>query len=324
MKIFKIIVINILFLFLVLGISDYLLYKKVCKEYYEYFPKEVTLQSPPQYLRYYLDNYTSSTLQYLKNKDNADFFRPIVYDNLTEPHKPPILVFGCSFAFGGELEDNQTFSYKLQKLTNRITYNYAICACGIQHMLYILKNPKLFKRVKEKPEYAIYIYINDHQRRLHGDPWIIENNGIYVQYRLKGEKLQLQNEILPSFFYRTFIVRKILQIQNEKYYGKFSEIEQLNNDYLLALKLFSESKNILSERYPGIKFVILKYSNQQYFSPEHPNLWNALEKEGFIIIETKDLIGREFTQEDTVADKFHPNEHAWDLVVPKLVEQLGL
>ncbi len=311
MRILKIITINIFFLALVFIVCDYLLYKKACKDYYEHFPEEVTkLSAPPKYKSYYLNKYTSSTIQYFKKQKDADkIFRPVIKDDITKPTKPPLLIFGFSFAFGGGLENNQTFSYKLQKLTNRISYNYAVSAYGIQHMLYIIKNKSFFDKVEGKPEYAIYVYINDHQRRLYGDPWIIENNGLYVQYRLNGDKLELRDEILPSFLYKTFIVRKILEIQNKLYYNKFSEEELLNNSYL---------------RYPGIKFVILKYSDQQYFSPEHPNLWKALEREGFIIIDTKDLIGREFTQEDTIADKFHPNESAWDLVVPKLVEKLGL
>ena len=53
-------------------------------------------------------------------------------------------------------------------------------------------------------------------------------------------------------------------------------------------------------------------------------MWDVLEKEGFIIVDSKDLIGRIYTKEDTAEDNFHPNAQAWEELIPPLVKKLKL
>ncbi len=55
-------------------------------------------------------------------------------------------------------------------------------------------------------------------------------------------------------------------------------------------------------------------------------MWNDLEKEGFIIINSSDLIKRKFrySSEDTADDEYHPSEAAWQLLCPELIKKLKL
>ena len=96
----------------------------------------------------------------------------------------------------------------------------------------------------------------------------------------------------------------------------------------MANELFLQSKKKLEEHYPNIKFVILKYNveNDYELNYETPFMWDFLEKEGFIILDTKDLIGRKFVSnsKDTVKDGYHPSEYAWDLIIPPLIKKLNL
>ena len=70
--------------------------------------------------------------------DDVFLNKKIDYINVT-PRKPdnenfknpPILLFGCSFAYGEYLAQNQTFSYKLSKLLNSPVYNRAIPGFGV-------------------------------------------------------------------------------------------------------------------------------------------------------------------------------------------------
>ena len=78
----------------------------------------------------------------------------------------PVILFGCSYGWGVELNDNQTFQYKLSELTKRPVYNKSITGWGVQHMLYHLRQKDFYSTVP-KPEYVIYLYITDHISRMH-------------------------------------------------------------------------------------------------------------------------------------------------------------
>lgn len=47
------------------------------------------------------------------------------YKTVGSKNKKPVVIFGCSFAYGEYLNDNQTFGYKLSKQTGRTVYNFA-------------------------------------------------------------------------------------------------------------------------------------------------------------------------------------------------------
>ena len=49
-----------------------------------------------------------------------------------------------------------------------------------------------------------------------------------------------------------------------------------------------------------------------------------LEKEGFIVITYKDLTDEDLTSSEYMSLDFHPTAEAWDLLVPKLKDKLGL
>lgn len=101
--------------------------------------------------------------------------------------------------------------------------------------------------------------------------------------------------------------------------------KEMYDNFALINELFLQSKAELEKRYPGIKTVILKYNyDYGYEISEIPFLFDTLKDEGFIVLDTKDLTGKTFDLSYTVSDKYHPNEAAWDLIVPKLVQKLKL
>jgi hypothetical protein len=84
----------------------------------------------------------------------------------------------------------------------------------------------------------------------------------------------------------------------------------------------------LKEKYPDIKFVILRYQteNDENNLYELPEMWEILKSEGFIILDTEELIGRKFkySSEDTAKDGYHPSAKVWDMLIPKIGEKLNL
>jgi len=71
-------------------------------------------------------------------------------DGLEYKNKTPILIFGCSFAFGQYLNHKKTVSYKLSKLLKRPVYNrsvpgggYSTCIIRVFQVTCIKKQPLL-------------------------------------------------------------------------------------------------------------------------------------------------------------------------------------
>lgn len=322
MKKFLNIIITVLICISIFFIFDYIQYKIIVKKTNE--------QPAYSYLhQLFSPNYYSCMSSILHNKPfeyKLKYYRKNIY-NRRNNAKNPILVFGCSFAFGYLLDDENTFSNKLSKKTKRNVHNMSMCACGIQHMFRLLKDKIFYEYINKNeistPEYAIYIYIPSHLQRIssYTFPSIIGTDGANLLYGIKNSKL-VQKKPIP-FFHKCYTVKKLLSIIDNKNNPKLLEMKYKN--FAIANELFTESKNLLKSHYPNIKFVILRYNydlaDNEY---ELPYMWDILKKEGFIIIDSKDLIGRIYTKKDTVGDNFHPSEKTWDELVPKLIEELKL
>lgn len=323
---FRRIIINILLICLILVSIDYAIYNKYKIAYYRDKDKTfVEIYPFPSYINIYRNGFSPNTIQYLRN--NQYHFRPFNIDKNNT--KGSILIFGCSFAYSYLLEDSQTISYKLSQYTKRNVFNFGMCACGIQHMLYLIQKNfwgLLDNKVnQQQPEYAIFIYIPDHLQRIQYNliPGII-SNGINLQYEIKNSNLEIKQ--YPSLFlYKSFLVKSLYTISDMK---KKDNVKKSQYDnFMLANEIFLESKRLLEEKYPNIKFVILNYQREDDGSHlELPFMWDVLKKEGFIVINTQNLIGRKFKGQsnDTTTDGLHPSEEVWNALVPKLVEKLKL
>lgn len=238
--------------------------------------------------------------------------------------KKPIIFFGCSYAYGYTLKDNQILSYKISKLSKRPVYNRSACGWGIQHMLYQLRRNDFYEEVKE-PEYIIYIYIPDHLSRLF---LFVMNtpssyNDIYLRYEnINGEIKQAKQKNMSFSGFSSLKEYKNMQAKKKE-----RSASDFDNNFNLMKALFMESKNEAKKRYPNAKFVIFKYINQYNDSYTNTTRWNELKKDGFIIFDQKELTGEYLSQDQYVFKPvvdLHPSEKAWDIIAPKLVKKLKL
>lgn len=323
----KIIVLNVLFILIVLVVIDYSLYLKL-KHNYLKDTEHPELFPPISYIENYKADFSQTTLMFQNGKtNNFDYFRPI--SGKEYKNKNSILIFGCSFAYSFGLEDNQTISEKLSQFTKRTIYNFGICACGIQHMyrLITFSNEALFKKITNPPSHVIYIYIPSHIQRLQSNmfPSPLLNNGRNLQYKIENDTLK-ENFSWFDAFSKTFLVKTMYYQKDLAINFYDSNIKDENSK--LAYKLFSESKKKLQEKYPNIKFIILRYEIIDDYDEqmEEPQMWEELKNDGFIILKSSDLIGIKYKyhSEDTNQDGCHPSEYAWDLLIPPLVKELNL
>ena len=326
-NIIKIIILNIILLVIIIFIADYSIYLKFKQDYIKNLDSEsLKLYPPISYIDNYKSNYSPQSYIFQKiNKNNFNYFRNNIYNK--NYNNKSIIFFGCSYTFGAQLSDEETLSNKLAKKLNINVYNFGICASGIQHMLSLLQNNNFYNLIKEEPKYAIYTIIPDHFGRLQKYifPSPMMENGINLQYELKNSKLK-KRYIPLNLFSKSFLVRSIYyQIDTKR--NDFEPSTKKQNN-ILAYYIFSESFKILKKKYPNIKFIILRYETEEDLAEEYENekIWENLKKQGIIIINSSDLIGRKYkyASEDTCEDNYHPSEKAWDLLVPKLIEQIEL
>ena len=138
LNIIKIITVNIIICAILLFVLDYTIYLKFRNSFYSHSSENtLAMYKFPSYIENYIKDFGPPSIQGMKNFDGS-FRKANINSSYT---KPGILIFGCSFAYNYLIDDDdKIMNYKLSKLTKRNVFNFAIGACGIQHMLYIIQN----------------------------------------------------------------------------------------------------------------------------------------------------------------------------------------
>lgn len=242
--------------------------------------------------------------------------------NNIKPDKKSILILGCSFAYGASLEDNETIGYQLSKLTGRTVYNRGIGGFGISEMLYQTKQADFYDSIDVPLEYAFYVFIHDHIRRILLMKYVSD---VYLNY--EEEEGALIEKYPPFGILRCLYSFRILM---EKHiYNKWLNNESRKDELFdLMKRYFEEMRRALQARYPDIKFVIIKYPLLEHNAVskyiESSERWKELEDEGFIIYDISKEFNVNFNDSEYRLPDGHPKANAWEIVSRQLVRDLGL
>jgi hypothetical protein len=250
-----------------------------------------------------------------KNSYNSlikEGFRPV--ENAASLKKP-ILIFGCSYAHGTVLKDNQTFSYKLGEYTKRPIYNRAKCGWGVQHMYYQLNNEDFYKMIP-KPEFIIYVYMDGHMSRINIPVSLAFNNCYDAFYKKNKDKyilkkrIFLSDKIIIQHFIKNYVVNNYLTRNGKYNLQKEKEVV----DYVIASRA-------AAEKHWGkdIKFIIFSYyefedATIKYIKDNNILLFNVDEHN----------LNLNDKQYQISGNDDHPNERAWDEIVPILVKKYNM
>ncbi len=240
-------------------------------------------------------------------------------EGLQYTNKKPVVIFGCSYAYGYRLNDSQTLSYKLANYAKIPVYNRAWSGWGISHMLYQAKIEEIYRQIPE-PEYVIYVFIEDHIRRLYlmaFSSWNILIDEQNLRYKEKDGKLvEIKNtNPLLRQIKRLYIVNKIHHRYVLKYIYDFKNKQKCND---FAIKHFVEAKEEMQKHWKNTKYTVLFYNTQNEY------LKNKLEENGYTVINTSDLTDKNLSSPVYMSKDYHPKEAAWDLLVPPLTKKLEL
>ena len=309
----------VIILFAVLEFVSYLLIKYDAKEYMDNCNKAVInagggktelLTQRYGYVKIFdQKNYTDYRKTYIGNK------------------KAPILFFGCSYMYGARLKEEETLSYKIYQKTGRTTVNRAIPGGSIINTIYDLKDDNFYKYLKQNniktPEYIIYIFINDHLKRI-SNPYrgsVAPKSNIHYEinmvYSFKDGKLINKT---PKKVFLPFYGLYIKKAWHYFYADKFSKESQFDR----MIKLLKAAKNITDNQFPNSKFVIIWYKDGGHVLMDKNAIKN-LHDYGFIVLDAEDLAGHELDSDTWRAeDKEHPSGKAFDDVADGLIKKLKL
>lgn len=246
------------------------------------------------------------------NTHNKNVLRQPVGLNYT---KKPIVLFGCSYTYGFGLSEKDTFGYLLSEYNKRPVFNFGLGASGIQHMYFMIKK-HLIKF--PEPEFVIYVFIDDHIKRMYVNCRKIQDYD-YLTYNLINGKLHHKETSLPKFVYP-------YEKELKNYFFYKFQYKQTDKNFDLMKAFFIETRKEILKKYPNIKFVILIYDDlNQNFSYCTHQRWQELENENFIIIKSSELTKENlWDKQYKLPQDMHPNAKAWLQIVPELSKKLNL
>lgn len=318
-KFIKIFLINIIIIFIIIIGFEYFIYKTTKHE--DPFIHSVSYFS-----------YNKTDNMYERLKENGfygrgdaqyalNFRRPVEYKSRNKTK--PVLIFGCSFAWGARLDEPQTFHYKLSKLMKRNVYNRSMSCWGPQHMLYQVKREDFYKEIPE-PEFIIYVYISNHIDRMYKYKYIssfcFDHEYFYLKYNEHKNNL-IEEKRLEHIPYSRIINKIILPYIAEK--------QVSDKSFNLLEKYFIETRKEIEKHWKNVKFIILDYDNDNYIFNNYPEILNKqnadkLTKDGFTVIKVSELTDIPLTEGYYLDEgDTHPNEAAWNVITPLFVKKLA-
>lgn len=248
------------------------------------------------------------------------------YDN----NKRPILTIGCSYTYGQGININKTFASQLQKKTNRKVLNVSMLGAGSDDVIrYLSYMNKINALQKNWFKYVFYTCMYAHVHRIY-DLGLFSD---YISDILQQNKNNSLKDKIKYYLNKSYTFK----ILNSKKYANSRDFEMSFNYLKYNI---SKMNKIIKSALPDSIFVVLLYDDitnsndagEEEAIPLEKNNYTDLTNEDINFIETKELVGDILYKEEYQLpyDTFqywrphHPNEKAWEMIVPQLCKKLKL
>jgi hypothetical protein len=171
------------------------------------------------------------------------------------------LFFGCSFAFGEGLKDDETLPYQVaaQSEGRYRTFNFSFHAYGPNHMLAEIEQGMVRRVVDTTPRYAFYIAIPGHVPRVggrvnwggHAPRYVLDSDGTVHLAGYFGDRKPLAD--------RLGIRRGVRQLNKSAIWRTLDAIDPpiTDDDIRLYFAVVRRSQELLTAQYPGIQFRVI-------------------------------------------------------------------
>ena len=240
-----------------------------------------------------------------------------------EYNSRPILLMGCSFAYGYHLPEKDNLQSQLSYLLKKPVYNRAYeLWWGLQTMLFQSRREDFYQEIPN-PEFVVYVLIRDYIVRINSAYINTFHRYPHLHYKLKDDKDKVIITTVMgiydnfSFLYNLFMFKKCTIFH--------SMLVSEQESFDLMKHFFIQTKKEYDKHWKNYKFIILVYEENQgvreYFERVD---WKTLEKEGFIVVTTSQLIGRVLDLHEDVLqeDNYHPSSLAWKIIAPPLASNI--
>lgn len=321
MKKFILPVISSIILFLFAEFIFYIIY--VSKEYFNIVRpnKDINISLG----KYLLESMQGYPLIIHKQSIDEKFFRPV---QNVQSKEHPIMIFGCSYAYGFTFKNEESVSYILSKYSKRPIYNRAQDGWGIQHMLYQIENIDFAEIMKQAggeykpPKYLFYVLMDGgaHFYRMKLSNFPVLSNEYYISYQETNGKL-VQRQIPFGITIRplsyTYIYNQLITKQVEKDFC--NKNPDLFNLFILHIKTIND---LIKEKFgDDTKFIILTFEDTK------KQMWQKqVEDMGIDVIDIAQTVNKTDLQNDKYnffepPECKHPNGRMWKDLIPKLKEK---
>lgn len=260
-----------------------------------------------------------------KKPDVKNEIEQFSYSIKGDENKRPIVLLGCSYTAGFLLEENETFTAKLNAYTGRSIYNYALGGGSMALVLRQLQSDVFLKNLPKNPEYFIYTYIIDHNKRCYERAPGWENDILLDLYEVdrKNNLRKVPCGKVCTFFCSTATYRL--------WRMTLGQAIAKSGDFSLPDAIISEISNIIKTEFPNSKFVILVYDDNTDtihlpLDYEEKMMSEIAQKNGIKILFTKKMTaGKDILDgKYRASDDIHPSEEAWEKLTPDIAKALNL
>lgn len=238
--------------------------------------------------------------------------------------KKPIIISGCSIAYGIFLPFKDTLGYKLSQLTGRTVYNRGMSSTCISHVLYELTKTNIYDNYPS-PDYFFFIYDPAlHSERVNTLTFNPTSQIEYLRYKLKNEELKISGYDFVNIPYISSLSLYRHLMFNANVHNVLS-----NYNKKLTTALFKETNKQIHRIFPNTKFIVIIYEGnmreKDLKNKFYKDIIDEINANGIDSVSVNTLIddfsnSPEYKEEDNI----HPNSAFWNKFSGKLVQKYNL